>query len=53
MHDINEYIFIIKETEINILYRIQREIYFVDNLKVYILLNNDIISFEKIIFNIV
>ena len=59
MHDMNEYIlisiyiFIIRKDDIKILYRIYKEIHFINNLKVYMLLNNDIISPKKIILNVV
>ena len=59
MHDMNEYIliliyiFIVKKDNIKILYCIYKEIHFIDNLKIYMLLNNDIINFEKIVLNIV
>ena len=58
MHDMNEYIliliyiFIVKKNDIKIFYRIYKEIHFVDNLKAYILLNNNIINFEKIVLNV-
>ena len=58
IHDIDEYvlisiyIFIIKN-DIKILYRIHKKIHFIDNLKVYMLLNNDIISLKKIMLNVV
>ena len=37
---------------INILYRIYREVYLVDNLKAYILLSNNIIRPKKIVLDI-
>ena len=49
---ISIYIFIIKKNNIKILYRIYKEIYFINNLKVYILLNNNIIGPKKIILDI-
>ena len=58
MHDIDEYIlisiyiFVIKN-DIKVFYRIYKKIHFVDNLKVYMLLNNNIISFKKIMLNVV
>ena len=59
MYDINEYIliliyiFAVKKDDIKVLYRIHKEIHFVDNLKIHILLNNNIIDFEKIVLNVV
>ena len=58
MHNINKYIlisiyiFIIKNN-IKILYRIYKKIYFINNFKVHILLNNKIINFKKIMLNVV
>ena len=57
LYNINEYISIsiyisAIKNDITIFYRITREIYLIDNLKVYILINNDIIKFEKIVLNI-
>ena len=57
MHDINKYILIsiyifIVKNDIKILCRIYKEIHFINNLKAYILLNNNIISFEKIVLNV-
>ena len=58
MHDINKYvliliyIFVIKNN-VKILNRIYKNIYFVDNLKIYILLNNNVINLKKIILNVV
>ena len=58
MHDIDKYvlisiyIFVIKDN-IKILYRIYKKIHFIDNLKAYILLNNDIINFKKIVLNMI
>ena len=46
------YIPTIKEDNIKVLYRINREIYLVDYLKVYILLDNNIIDSKKIILDI-
>ena len=48
---ISTYIFIVKNN-IKILYRIYKKIHFIDNLKAYILLNNNIINFKKIVLNI-
>ena len=59
MHDINEYVLIsiyisvVKKDDIKILYRIHKKIHFVDNLKAYMLLNNDIINPKKIVLNVV
>ena len=59
MHDIDEYMFIFiyifknKQNDIKKLYRILRKIYFVENLKAHILINNIIIDFEKIVINII
>ena len=59
MHDTDEYIlisiyiFIVKKDDIKVFCRIYKEIHFVDNLKVYMLLNNNIIGFKKIVLNIV
>ena len=58
MHNINKYIlisiyiFIIKNN-IKILYRIYKKIHFINNFKVHILLNNNIINFKKIMLNVV
>ena len=58
IYDINEYVLIliyistIKKDGTKILYRINREIYLIDYLKVYILLNNNIIGPKKIILDI-
>ena len=57
IYNINEYILIfiyilIIKNDIIIFYRIIKKIYFVNNLKIYILINNDIIKPEKIILNI-
>ena len=58
IHDTNEYILIliyipaIKEDDIKVLYRINREIYLIDYLKVYILLGNNMIGSKKIILDI-
>ena len=57
IYNINEYILIfiyilIIKNDIIIFYRITKEIYFVNNLKVYILINNNIIEPEKIVLNI-
>ena len=40
------YLFIIKSDDIKILYRIIREIYLINDLKAYILIENNIIEFE-------
>ena len=58
-HNTNEYILIsiyistIKKDDIKILYRIFREIYLISNLKIHLLINNNIIDLEKIMLNIV
>ena len=57
MHDIDKYVLIsiyifIVKNDIKVLYRIYKKIHFIDNLKTHILLNNDIIDFEKIILNV-
>ena len=57
IYNTNEYILILifistVKDGINILYRIFREIYLVDNLKVYILLGNNIIGPKRIILDI-
>ena len=57
MHDIDEYILIlmyifIVRNDIKVLCRIYKEIHLVNNLKVYMLLNNDIISLKKIVLNV-
>ena len=56
-HDINEYILILiyistSKDDIKILYRIFREIYLVNNLKAYLLIDNNVIDLEKIMLNI-
>ena len=57
IYNTNEYVLIpifipaVKD-DINILYRIFREIYLVDNLKVYMLLGNNIIGPKRIILDI-
>ena len=59
MHDIDEYIFIFiyifdnKQNGVKILYRILRKIHFFENLKIYILINNNVIDFKKIVVNII
>ena len=57
MHDTAKYVLIsiyisAIKGDINILYRILRKIYLIDNLKVYILLNNNVIDLKRIILNI-
>ena len=57
MHNIDKYILIltyifIVKNNIKIFYRIYKEIYFIDNLKAYMLLNNDIINLKKIVLNV-
>ena len=57
MHDIDEYVLIlmyisIVKNDIKILCRIYKKIHFVNNLKAHMLLNNDIIDFEKIVLNV-
>ena len=58
MHDIAEYILIliyisiIKKDDMKVLYRIYKEIHFVNNLKIYMLLSNDVINSKKIILDI-
>ena len=57
MHNIDKYILIltyifIVKNNIKIFYRIYKEIHFIDNLKAYMLLNNDIINLKKIILNV-
>ena len=39
--------------DIKILYRIFREIYLVNNLKTYLLIDNNIIDLEKIVLDII
>ena len=57
MHNIDKYvlisiyIFIVKD-DIKILYHIYKKIHFINNLKVYMLLNNDIINLKKIVLNV-
>ena len=46
------YISVIKKDDIKILYRIYKEIHFVDNLKTYMLLSNNVIDFKKIVLDI-
>ena len=58
MHDTNEYVLIsiyilIIKNNIKVLYRIYKEFHFIDNLKAYMLLNNNIINLEKIMLNVV
>ena len=45
------YIFDIKD-DINVLYRIVREIHLISNLKAYILIKNDIVDLERIVINV-
>ena len=57
IHDINQYIvisiFISKvKNNIRILYRIFRKIYLINNLKIYILIENNIIELKEIVLNI-
>ena len=57
MHNIDEYVLIsmyisIVKDDIKVLYRIYKEIHFINNLKAHMLLNNDIINFEKIVLNV-
>ena len=59
IHDINEYILILiyisinKKNDIKILYRIFKEIHLINNLKIYLFIDNNIINLKKIILNIV
>ena len=59
MHDMNKYVLMlmyiltIKKDDIKVFYRIYKEIHFVDNLKTYMLLKNDIIGLKKIVLNVV
>ena len=59
IHDTNEYILILiyilasKKDDIKILYKIFKEIYLVNNLKIHLLINNNIIGLEKIVLDIV
>ena len=58
MHDMNEYILIsiyiliVKKDDIKVLCRIHKKIHFIDNLKVHMLLNNNIIGLKKIVLNV-
>ena len=57
IYNINEYILIfiyisVIKNDIIIFYRIIKKIYLVNNLKAYILINNNIIKPEKIVLNI-
>ena len=47
------YISIVKKDDIKILYRIYKELYFINNLKAYILLSNNVIDSKKIVFDII
>ena len=57
MHNIDKYVLIsiyistVKDN-IKILYRIYKEIHLINNLKAYMLLNNNIINLEKIMLNV-
>ena len=42
----------IKKNNIRVLYRILREIHLIDNLKTYILIENNIIELKEIVLNI-
>ena len=59
IHDIDEYILILiyisasRKDDIEILYRIFREIYLVSDLKAHLLIDNNIIDLKRIVFNIV
>lgn len=57
IYDINKYVLIliyifINKNDIEILYRIYKKIYLINNLKTHILFNNDVIDFKKIILNV-
>ena len=58
MHNIDKYILIsiyifIVKNNIKVFCRIYKKIHFINNLKTYILLNNDIINLKKIVLNVV
>ena len=42
----------VKKNSIKILYRILREIYLINNLKTYILIENNIVKLKEIVLNI-
>ena len=52
IHDINQYILIlmyisdIKKNDVKILYRIIREIHLIDDFKIYIFIENDIVELK-------
>ena len=46
------YLLAVKPNGIRVLYRIVKEIYLVSNLKIYMLIDNDIISLEKIVLDV-
>ena len=58
IYNIDEYILIliyisnIKKDDIKILYRILKKVYLINNLKVYILIKNDIVELKEIVLNI-
>lgn len=57
MRDINEYILIsiyifVSKNGNDILCRIYKKIYFVDNLKIHVFIKNDVINLEKIVLNV-
>ena len=58
IHDIDQYILIsifiskVKIDNIRVLYRIFREIHLINNLKAYMLIENNIIELKEIVLNI-
>ena len=42
----------VKKNNIKILYRILRKIYLINNLKIYILIENNIVELKEIVLNI-
>ena len=45
-------IFKVKKNNIRVLYRFLREIYLINNLKIYILIKNNIIELKEIVLNV-
>ena len=57
MHDIAEYVLILIyisaiKDDVNMLFHILQKIHLIDNLKVYMLLDNNVIDLKRIILNI-
>ena len=59
IHDIDEYVLILmyisasRKNDIEILYRIFREIYLISNLKTHLFIDNNVIDLERIMLDIV